>query len=89
MSNTALPPQAAPASTGLQLRVATFRRPAHRLPSGAAAIDHHSFRSVPELHLVRRSDPAVRVMTDFAQTPAFTVTVASRTRLERQPGGLE
>ncbi|MGH8317960.1 MAG: CBS domain-containing protein [Steroidobacteraceae bacterium] len=47
--------------------------PSYRLQSGAAVTVAHSLRSAPGHHLVRRSDSAVRVMTDFAASPAFTI----------------
>lgn len=68
-----MPPQAASAAVDLRLRLATEAHPAYRLQSGAWVSPPHSFRSAPEHHLVRRSDSAVRVMTDFAASPAFTI----------------
>ena len=68
-----MPSQCAPAATRLRLRAAAGVHPSYRLQSGAAATAPHSVRSAPEHHLIRRSDPALRAMTDFAASPAFTI----------------
>jgi len=68
-----IPSQAASAAVDLRLRLATGAHAAYRLQSGAAVTAARSLRSAPEHHLVRRSDSAVRVMTDFAASPAFTI----------------
>lgn len=69
-----MPSQAASAAIRLGLRAATTVLPSYRLQSGAAVTTPHSLRSAPEHHLVRRSDSAVRAMTDFAASPAFTIS---------------
>lgn len=69
-----MPSQAAPAATRLGLRAATAALPTYRLQSGAAVTTPHSLRSAPEHHLIRRSDSAVCAMTDFAASPAFTIS---------------
>lgn len=75
MTGTA-PSQAASAATSLRLRPATEAHPSYRLQSGAAITVSHSLRSAPEHHLVRRTDAAVRAMTDFAASPVLTVDAA-------------
>ena len=68
-----VPSPAAPAAV-LRLRATTAVHPAYRLQSGAAVTVPHPLRPTPQHRLVRRSDSAVRVMTDFAASPAFTVS---------------
>jgi len=69
-----MPSQAAAVATeALRLRAATSGRAAYRLQSGAAVTAPNFLRSVPELHFVRSSDSATRVITDFAASPAFTI----------------
>lgn len=73
-----VPSRAAPsAAATLRLRAATEVHPSYRLQSGAAVTAPHSLRTAPEHHFVRRSDPATRAMTDFAVSPAFTVSADS------------
>lgn len=67
-------PSPAASAAGLRLRAATEVHPSYRLQSGAAVTVSHSLRPAPEHHLLRRSDSAVRAMTDFATSPAFTVS---------------
>jgi len=69
-----VPSQAASAATRLRLRAATGGQPSYRLQSGAAITAPRSVRSAPEHHLVRPSDSAARAMTDFATSPAFTIS---------------
>lgn len=69
-----VPSQAAPAAAGLRFRAATEVHPSYRLQSGAAVTASHPVRSAPERHLLRPSDSAMRVMTDFAASPSFTVS---------------
>lgn len=72
-----LPSQAASAAAGQAIRATPAGgNAAYRLQSGSAVTAPHSFRSAPGHHLVRRSDPANRVMTDFTVTPAFTVSAS-------------
>jgi CBS domain-containing protein len=69
-----MPSQAAPAAPEtLRLRSATPVHASYRLQSGAAVTAPNFLRSAPELHFVRPSDSATRVMTDFAASPAFTI----------------
>lgn len=68
-----VPSPAAPAAV-LRLRATTAVHPAYRLQSGAAVTVPHPLRPTPQHRLVRRSDSAVRVMTDFTASPAFTVS---------------
>lgn len=74
MTGTAPSPAAPAAAAALRLRATTAVHPAYRLQSGAAVTVPHPLRPTPQHRLVRRSDSAVRVMTDFAASPAFTVS---------------
>ena len=71
--NGTMPSQTAPGAE-LRLRTPTAVCPSYRLQSGAAITAPHFLRSSQEHHLVRRTDSAVRVMTDFAASQAFTVS---------------
>lgn len=74
MTGTVPSPAASAAAVTLRIRPATEVHPAYRLQSGSAVTAAHSLRAASEHHFVRRRDAATRVMTDFAATPAFTVS---------------
>jgi CBS domain-containing protein len=73
MTGTMPSPAAPSAAATLRLRPATPVHASYRLQSGAAVTAPNFLRSAPELHFVRPSDSATRVMTDFAASPAFTI----------------
>jgi CBS-domain-containing membrane protein len=69
-----IPSPAGPAALGVRLRAASEVYPSYRLQSGAAITASPSFRSASDHHLLRTSDSALRALTDFAASPAFTVS---------------
>jgi len=73
MSSTASS-RAAPAGATLRLRAAPDVHPSYRLQSGAAITGSHSFRSASNHPFIRAGDSALRVLTDFAASSAFTVS---------------
>jgi CBS-domain-containing membrane protein len=68
-----IPSPAAPGTAALRLATASEVPPAYRLQSGSAVRPSPSFRSASDHHLLRASDSALRALTDFAASPAFTV----------------
>lgn len=63
---------AAATSTRLRLAAPADGRPL-QLDGGNPAVTVASLRAARKHHLVRLSDPARRVVTDFAEEPAFTI----------------
>jgi CBS-domain-containing membrane protein len=68
-----VPSPAAPAALTPRPRRPPEAHPSYRLQSGAAQSALQSLRSAPEHHFIRRTDCVMRVMTDFAASPAFTI----------------
>jgi len=72
-----MPSQAASAPAELRLPTTSGALACFRLQSGAAITAPRFVRSTREHHLVTRTDAAMRVMTDFDASPAFTVKATS------------
>ncbi len=73
MNTSLLLPKGGRACVALPPRMPPLRLPAHRLDGGSWATAVLPPRSTMEPHLLRQSDPALRVMTDFARHEALTV----------------
>lgn len=70
---SAIPFEAEGRCAGPKLSRPRIHYPACRLSSGPASVAHFTLRSPSLSHLVRRSDPALRAVTDFTKSAALTV----------------
>lgn len=67
------PSQAEGRCAGLKLSTPRIHYPACRLSSGPASVAHFTLRTPAIAEFVRRSDPALRIVTDFTKSTALTV----------------